>query len=149
VVPRPKGAGLSVPPGWRATLFADHLDHPRNLMVLPDGSLLVAEQHADKLTRLVDSNGDGRADHRSTFAEGFAEPFGLAFHDNAVWVADTRRVWRLPWTSGAERVDSRDPVTETGALGDGSGHNTRSLAIAPDGKHFYVGIGSRGNLDEE
>jgi len=138
-----------VPPGWRATLFADHLDHPRNLMVLPDGSLLVAEQHADKLTRLVDSNGDGRADHRSTFAEGFAEPFGLAFHDNAVWVADTRRVWRLPWTSGAERVDSRDPVTETGALGDGSGHNTRSLAIAPDGKHFYVGIGSRGNLDEE
>lgn len=149
VVARPKGAGLTVPAGWRATLFAEKLDHPRNLLVLPDGSVLVAEQQADKLTRLVDTTGDGRADSRSTFADGFSEPFGLAFHDDAIWVADTRRVWRLPWQPGAERVDQRDPVTETGALGDDRGHSTRSLAIAPDGKHFYVGIGSRGNLDEE
>lgn len=149
VLARPRGAGLAVPAGWRATLFAEKLDHPRNLLVLPDGSLLVAEQRADKLTRLVDSTGDGRADQRSTFADGFAEPFGLAFHDNAVWVADTRRVWRLPWQPGITAVDSRDPVTETGALGDDRGHSTRSLAIAPDGRHFYVGIGSRGNLAEE
>ncbi|MBC7908600.1 MAG: PQQ-dependent sugar dehydrogenase [Rhodospirillaceae bacterium] len=149
VVARPKGAGLVVPTGWRATLFAEGLDHPRNLLVLPDGSLLVAEQRADKLTRLVDSTGDGCADQRSIFADGFSEPFGLAFHGDAVWVADTRRVWRLPWQPGVSTVDSRDPVTETGALGDDRGHSTRSLAFAPDGKHFYVGIGSRGNLDEE
>ncbi|HLO77722.1 MAG TPA: PQQ-dependent sugar dehydrogenase [Magnetospirillum sp.] len=148
-VPRPSRAGLKVPAGWRAVLFADKLEHPRNLLVLPDGSVLVAEQRADKLTRLADSDGDGRADRRTTFADGFAEPFGLAFHDDAVWVADTRRVWRLPWQAGAETVDRRDPVTETGALGDDRGHSTRSLAIAPDGKHFYVGIGSRSNLDEE
>lgn len=149
VVARPKGAGLVVPPGWRATLFAEGLDHPRNLLVLPDGSLLVAEQRADKLTRLVDSTGDGRADQRSIFADGFAEPFGLAFHDNAVWVADTRRVWRLPWQAGVSKVENRDPVTGTGALGDDRGHSTRSLAFAPDGRYFYVGIGSRGNLAEE
>lgn len=149
VVRRPKGAKLAVPPGWRATLFAERLDHPRNLLVLPDGSVLVAEQRADKLTRLVDGDGDGRAERRSTFADGFAEPFGLAFHGDSVWVADTRRVWRLPWQEGAETVERREPVTETGALGDDSGHSTRSLAMAPDGKHFYVGIGSRGNLEEE
>ncbi|MCR6629603.1 MAG: PQQ-dependent sugar dehydrogenase [Magnetospirillum sp.] len=149
VVPRPKGATLKVPAGWRATLFAERLDHPRNLLVLPDGSLLVAEQRADKLTRLVDKDGDGQAESRSTFAEGFAEPFGLAFHGDAVWVADTRRVWRLPWSPGVGRVERRDPVTETGALGDDRGHSTRSLAIAPDGRHFYVGIGSRSNLAEE
>lgn len=149
IVPRPKGATLKVPPGWRATLFADKLDHPRNLLVLPDGAVLVAEQRADTLTRLVDADGDGRCDRRSVFATGFAEPFGLAFHDDSVWVADTRRVWRLPWQAGADSVDRREPVTETGALGDDRGHSTRSLAIAPDGKHFYVGIGSRGNLAEE
>lgn len=149
VVPRPPGAGLTVPPGWRATLFAEKLDHPRNLLVLPDGSLLVAQQRTDTLTRLVDSDGDGRADRRTTFADGFAEPFGLAFHGQSVWVADTRRVWRLPWQPGADTVDRREPVTETGALGDDSGHSTRSLAIARDGKHFYVGIGSRANLAEE
>jgi glucose/arabinose dehydrogenase len=149
VVPRPPHATLNVPPGWRATLFAERLDHPRNLLVLPDGSLLVAEQHADKLTRLVDSDGDGHADRRSTFAEGLAEPFGLAVHGDSIWVADTRRVWRLPWQAGMETAERREPVTETGALGDDSGHSTRSLAIAPDGRHFYVGIGSRANLAEE
>jgi glucose/arabinose dehydrogenase len=149
VVRRPRNARLAVPAGWRATLFADGLDHPRNLLVLPDGSLLVAEQRADKLTRLVDDNGDGHADRRSTFADGFAEPFGLAFHGDSVWVADTRRVWRLPWQAGMDKAERREPVTETGALGDDAGHSTRSLAIAPDGKHFYVGIGSRENLAEE
>jgi glucose/arabinose dehydrogenase len=149
IVPRPPQATLSVPAGWRATLFADHLDHPRNLLVLPDNSLLVAEQQADKLIRLADSDGDGRADLRTTFADGFAEPFGLAFHEGSVWVADTRRVWRLPWQAGAETAERREPVTETGALGDDRGHSTRSLAIAPDGRHFYVGIGSRANLAEE
>lgn len=149
VVKRPKGATLKVPSGWRATLFADRLDNPRNLVVLPDGSVVVAEQKADKLTRLVDGDGDGRAERRFTLADGFDEPFGLAFQDGWLWVADTRRVWRLPWQDGAERIDRREPVTETGALGDGKGHSTRSLAIAPDGKHFYVGIGSRDNLAEE
>lgn len=149
IVARPKGAMLSVPAGWRATLFAEKLDHPRNLLVLPDGSVVVAEQRSDKLTRLVDSDGDGRADQRSVFAAGFAEPFGLAFHGDAVWVADTRRVWRLPWQPGMAKAEQRDPVTETGALGDDRGHSTRSLAMAPDGKHFYVGIGSRANLAEE
>ncbi|MGE5478671.1 MAG: PQQ-dependent sugar dehydrogenase [Bacteroidales bacterium] len=149
VVKRPKGAVLKVPAGWRATLFAEGLAHPRNLLVLPDASLVVAEQKADKLTRLVDRDGDGRADSRTTLADGFAEPFGLAFHGDSLWVADTRRVWRLPWQPGAERLEQREPVTETGALGDDSGHSTRSLAIAPDGRHFYVGIGSRANLAEE
>ncbi len=149
VVKRPPAARLAVPAGWRATLFAEKLDHPRNLMVLPDGSLLVAEQHADKLTRLSDTDGDGRANLRTTFADGFAEPFGLAFHDGAVWVADTRRVWRLPWQAGLAQAEGREPVTETGALGDDRGHSTRSLAIAPDGRHFYVGIGSAANIAEE
>lgn len=149
VVARPAGAGLVVPPGWRATLFAEKLDHPRNLLVLPDGSVLVAEQRADKLTRLVDEDGDGRADQRSTFAADFSEPFGLAFHDGAVWAADTERVWRLPWHAGQTKAEQRIAVTATGALGDDRGHSTRSLAMAPDGVHFVVGIGSRANLAEE
>jgi len=149
VVRRPANAGLRVPAGWRATLFAERMDHPRNLMALPDGSLLVAEQRADKLTRLSDTDGDGRADLRTTFADGFAEPFGLAFHDGAVWVADTRRVWRMAWQPGLAKAERRDPVTESGALGDDRGHSTRSLVMAPDGRHFYVGVGSERNIAEE
>lgn len=148
VVPRPKGARLSVLAGWRATLFAEGLDHPRNLMVLPDGAVLVAEQRADKLTLLTDRDGDGKAE-ATAFAAGFAEPFGLAYHDGAVWVADTEAVWRLEWAPGQDKPRRRERVTAPGALGDDRGHSTRSLAIAPDGKAFYVGIGSRGNIGVE
>ncbi|CAA7622901.1 putative L-sorbosone dehydrogenase [Magnetospirillum sp. LM-5] len=149
VVARPEQAALELPPGYAATLFADRLDHPRNLLVLPDGALLVAEQRMDKLTRLVDADGDGMAETRATFATGFSEPFGLAFHDGQVWVADTRAVWRAAWSDGQERADSWVQVTPPGALGDDRGHSTRSLAIHPDGSRFYVGIGSRANIAEE
>lgn len=150
VVPRPEGARLTVPAGWHASLFAERLDHPRNLLVLPDGSVLVAEQRADKLTRLADADadGDGRAE-AAPFATGFAAPFGLAFHAGAVWVADTEAVWRLEWAPGDAKAGRRERVTAPGALGDDRGHSTRSLAIAPDGSALYVGIGSRGNLGIE
>ena len=147
VVARPRGATLAVPPGWRATLFAEGLDHPRNLIVLPDGGVLVAEQRADKLTLLRDG-GSGRAE-ASTFATGFAEPFGLDYRDGAIWVADTRAVWRLPWRPGQAKAGKPERVTAPGALGDDRGHSTRSLALAPDGRSFFVGIGSRGNIGIE
>lgn len=149
VVPRPPGAILRVPQGWKATLFAEGLDHPRNLLVLSDGSVLVAEQRFDKLTRLVDDDGDGTAERRSTLASGFDEPFGLAQRDGEIWVADTKAVWALSWQDEQNTVANRRQVTPQGALGDDRGHSTRSLVIAPDGAHFYVGIGSRRNVEEE
>lgn len=149
VVPRPPGAALQVPEGWKAALFAEGLDHPRNLLVLSDGSVLVAEQRFDKLTRLVDDDGDGKADKISTWASGFNEPFGLAERDGEIWVADTKAVWVLPWQAGQDKAGQRRQVTPDGALGDDRGHSTRSLAIAPDGSRFYVGIGSRRNVEEE
>jgi glucose/arabinose dehydrogenase len=149
IVARSQHDAPILPPGWNAWLFADDLDHPRNLLVLPDGSVLVAEQRADRLTRLADGDGDGLAESRTVFATGFDEPYGLAFHDGQVWVADTKAVWRLDWREGAPQAGARTRVTKPGALGDDRGHSTRSLAIAPDGKHFYVGIGSRSNIAVE
>ncbi|MBI2242374.1 MAG: PQQ-dependent sugar dehydrogenase [Magnetospirillum gryphiswaldense] len=149
VVPRPAGAGLRVPDGWTARLFAEGLDHPRNLLVLSDGSVLVAEQRFDKLTRLVDDDGDGVADKRTTLASGFDEPFGLAERDGEIWVADTKAVWALAWLAGQDKVANRRQITPDGALGDDRGHSTRSLALDSDGSRFYVGIGSRRNVEEE
>ncbi|MGE5546575.1 MAG: PQQ-dependent sugar dehydrogenase [Solirubrobacterales bacterium] len=144
IVARPQGAGLLVPSGYRATLFAEGLSHARNLLVAPDGTVIVAEQHADKLTLLSDTNGDGRADRRATI-DGFSQPFGLALAGDELWVADTKAVWRLHWPDGARRVQ----VTARGALGDAHGHSTRNLALAPDRSRFFVAIGSAHNVAEE
>src|SRR5690349_131365 len=42
----PAGAAPSAAPGLRVGAFADNLDHPRWLFVLPNGDVLVAETNA-------------------------------------------------------------------------------------------------------
>lgn len=149
-VGRPAKAALRVPAGFRATLFRDHVDNARNLLVLPDGGVLVAQQKPGTLTLLRDTDGKGEADESWLWAGGFDKPFGLAFHEGFVYVADAEAVWRLPWREGATTAPGeRQRLTPPGALGGREGHDTRSLAIAPDGKRFYVGVGSAANLAEE
>lgn len=149
-VGRPAKAALRVPAGFRATLFRDRVENARNLLLLPDGGVLVAQQKPGTLTLLRDTDGKGEAEECWLWAGGFDKPFGLAFHEGFVYVADAEAVWRLPWREGATTAPGeRQRLTPPGALGGREGHDTRSLAIAPDGRHFYVGIGSAANLAEE
>ncbi|PWC34234.1 PQQ-dependent sugar dehydrogenase [Azospirillum sp. TSO35-2] len=147
--PRPAGQPLRVPRGFTATLFRDKVDNARNLLVLPNGDVLVAQQRPGSLTLLRDADGDGKAEVALEWASGFDHPFGLAFHDGAVLVGDLTGVWRLPWSEGADRPGERRRITAAGAFGKRGGHNTRTIAVAPDGRHFYVGIGSEGNIGVE
>lgn len=150
VVARPAAATLHVPPGFQAQLFAEGLTQARWLAVAPNGDIFVAEPAAGRITLLRDSRGSGRADLATSFAEGFNRPLGMAFRPGFLYVADVDAVWRIAYQPGqTAAAGPRQRVTAPGALGDGGGHWTRSLAFSPDGQRFYVGIGSRANLDEE
>ena len=149
-IPLPPGTVPAVPEGFRADRFAAGLVHARWLAVAPDGAVMVAEPRAGRITRLVDGDGDGRAETRSIYASGFALPHGMAFHAGYLYVADTERVWRLPYRPGETRAASpAEPVTEAGVFGPPGGHWTRNLAFAPSGERFYVAVGSAANLAEE
>lgn len=149
VVDRPSGARLRVPAGFRATLFADGLTHPRAMVVAADGAVFVTEPNAGHILRLQDTDGDGAVDERSIFAAGFHLPSGLALQEGALYVADERAVWWLGLAEGRARAEARRPVTRPGALGDAGGHWTRMLRFSPDGRSFYVSVGSERNLAEE
>jgi glucose/arabinose dehydrogenase len=149
-VRRAVGMMPRVPDGYRVNLFAEGLDHARWLAVADSGEVFLAEPEAGKITRLVDSDGDGRAETRSTFARGHDAPHGLAFHGGQLYVGDLDGVWRYAWRPGLERATERGRrITPAGAFGDSGGHWTRNVAIAPDGKRFYVAIGSEGNIEVE
>ncbi len=153
-VERPAKQPLRVPQGYKATLFRDHVENARNLLALPDGGVLVAQQKPGTLTLLRDLDRNGEADEEWVWAAGFDKPYGLAFHEGFVLVADLEGVWRLPWREGAAAAQGeRRLITPPGALGTGAvagdGHDTRSLAVAPDGRHLYVGVGSAANIAEE
>jgi glucose/arabinose dehydrogenase len=149
VVDRPAGATLHVPPGFRAALFAENLGNARNLAIAPNGDVFLVASGDGQVLVLRD-DGSGRAAHPQVFAEDLEGPSGIAFQDGAVYIADLRAVWRYPYRTGDTKpAGAPRQVTPAGALGSPDGHATRNLAFAPDGKSFYVAIGSRGNVDEE
>jgi len=148
VIDRPEGAGLRVPPGFSAALFAEGLDHPRFMAVAPDGSVFVTEPNLGEVHRLEDKDGDGRAETRSVYADAFQRPSGIAFHEGQLFIADLRAVWQLGYEAGAASNPARRPATRAGALGEGGGHWTRDIRFGPDGA-LYVAVGSRDNLAEE
>lgn len=149
VIDRPVGAQLRLPEGFEVSLFADGLQHPRAMAVASDGSVFVTEANVGQVTRLVDEDGDGRADSVTPFARDFRLPSGIALHDGDLYIADERAVWWLGSAVGHAAAEGRRPITRAGALGDAGGHWTRMLRFSPDGKNLFVSVGSESNVDEE
>src|SRR6202163_544875 len=160
-----------VPEGFTVTPFATGLAHPRRLLVLPNGDVLVAEQKVGYITLLRDQDGDGKADWIERHAEGFNAPYGLAWRDGEVLVADQDGIWRVPHVldnlrpgrnveqrvtdvpadqrKGTPAIVGEQMITAKGVFGIVKGHANRHLAIEPKTGALFVGVGSSGNIGVE
>src|SRR5262249_35118398 len=98
VVPRPAGAELQVPPGFRVAVWAEGLDHPRWMALAPSGEVFVAESRANRISVWR----DGRK--VDTFADDLVLPFGMAFHDHWLYVGNTNAVVRFAYQPGQTRA---------------------------------------------
>ena len=169
VVPR-EGRMPAVPEGFEVALVADKLEGPRQLLVLPNGDLLVAMQAGGYLMLLRDADGDGRAEWIQRWAGGFDRPNGLAHREGEILVADQQGIWRIPYRPSqavrpqsspprraaeatpeqrrAEVMDGQVLISARGAFGMAVGHANRDIEVGPDGR-FYVGVGSSGNIGVE
>ena len=149
VTARPANAGLRVPPGFEATLFAAGLNMPRVLRVAPNGDVFLAETGAGRIRVLRSPAGAARPGTNTVFASGLNLPYGIAFWPPGpapryVYVAETNRVVRYPYQSGdLQAAGSAQVVVRS--LPEG-GHWTRDLAFAPDGQRLFVSVGSASNL---
>src|SRR5499426_2990306 len=103
------GQAPQVPPGFSATPFASGLANPRRLLVLPNGDVLVAEQSAGYLT-LLREEGDGKVQWINRHVEDLNRPYGLAWRNDHVLVADQDGIWRVPHTLGAVRAGRPTPA---------------------------------------
>jgi glucose/arabinose dehydrogenase len=137
---------------------------------LPNGDVLVAEQSAGHLTLLRD-DGTGRAKWIERHVEDLNKPYGLAWRNGDVLVADQDGIWRVPHVLGALRAgkpereraedvpeEARKPVpgaygasmlTKKGVFGVVQGHQNRHLAVDPKTGALFVGVGSSGNIGVE
>lgn len=144
----PAGVHPEVPAGFTITEFASHLTHPRSLAVAPDGDVYLVEEGPGIVTRLRDTDGDGKADKITQFSAGFHGPHGIAFHDNQLYIADTMAVWRTPY-AGRESVPAKayQRVTTAPDLRPDGWHSTRDIAFDSKGR-LYLSIGSRNDVSE-
>ena len=137
----PDNAGLKLPDGFCATLFAE-VGGARHVAVSPDGVVYVASssRSGGGVTALRDADGDGHADAREQFGPGAGT--GVAVSDNAVYFGLNDRIVRYARRAG-ELAPSRDGVEIVTGLPTG-GHSATTLALGPGGA-MYVDHGSRSN----
>ncbi|WP_108460711.1 PQQ-dependent sugar dehydrogenase [Devosia naphthalenivorans] len=159
-------------PGLKVTAFAAKLDHPRNIYVLPNGDVLVAESmgesgnpktlfdHAmsstmkrarasgdspNRITLLRDSDGDGIAETRHAFIENVRQPFGMVLLGDTLYVGASDAVLAYPYQPGSTRITT--PGRKIMDLVPG-GHWTRNLIASKDGSKLYVAVGSLSNIGD-
>ncbi|MFA7584836.1 MAG: sorbosone dehydrogenase family protein [Novosphingobium sp.] len=179
--------GLASPVGWgkdetpvaakglAVARFADGLDHPRTLLTLPNGDVLVAETGApagsgpggltgffqslfmgivgagddspNRIVLLRDANGDGVAESRFTLREkNLDSPSGMAWQNDKLYVANHDAVLVFDFKPGETAIAGAP--REVMKLPAGGNHWMRNLLLSEDGTRLYVAVGSASNIAE-
>ncbi|MBW4561783.1 MAG: sorbosone dehydrogenase family protein [Mojavia pulchra JT2-VF2] len=152
VVSIPQDPVLRVPSGFTVNIFAEGLDAPRWLALTPSGDVLVTETRQNRIRLLRDTNKDGVADVRQTFASatnGINIPFGMTFAGDFFFLGNTDAVLRFPYTKGQQQLTGNGEKIADLPGGGYNQHWTRNVVASPDGNKLYVSVGSRSNVDEE
>jgi glucose/arabinose dehydrogenase len=143
----PKGFLPTVPAGFKIDIFATDFNEPRWLVVGPNGKdIFLADTHGGKIYILrMPADGSGQA-AKEEFLSGLDEPFGIAFHEDYIYVGDTNAVLRYKFDQqNSKKLGDAEKIMDLPR----GGHSTRAVAFTPDGKHLMVSIGSRSNVDIE
>ena len=155
-------AGLTLPPGFCASVFADNLGRARHLAVAPSGDVYVntwsstytqlKNAAGGYLVALRDTDRDGKADQVERFGpvhqDGKAGGgTGIAVHRGALYVEDNGKIVRYRLASGA-LVPQGNPEVILSGLWTERGHIMHPFAITSDGV-LYVNSGSITNSCQE
>lgn len=167
-----EGETPKVPAGLKIEKIASGLMHPRQVYVLPNNDVLVAEANGtpkpttrpkqlimgvvqqssgkggkggNRITLLRNVNGQWE---KHNFIENLNAPFGIQLTGNTLWVANADSLVKFPYQTGQTEI--RTPGVEVTELPGGpiNHHWTKSLLASPDGSKLYVGVGSNSNITE-
>ena len=151
-------AGLTLPPGFCATVFADGIGHARHMVVGPTGVVYVntwsGEYYGHEPTRtdgflvaLKDTTGDGKANVITRFGEtaktGGAGGTGIGLYKGMLYAEINDRIVRYALPPGS-LVPRDPPVTIVSGLPLGGDHPMHPFIIDAEGL-MYVDVASATN----
>ncbi len=133
-------ATARVPKGYKLE-FLTPLDGPRLLTFAPNGDLFVGSKSGNvyripppytKPEVLVSLGG---------------YPHSVAFRQGEILIARTNGLYRAPYKLRQKAIAPND-VTLLAPLPAGSGHNSRTVGVGPDGR-VYASLGIQGNCSDQ
>ena len=114
-----------------------------------EGGMAWFSKYADRVRRLRDTDGDGKADQSTNFSGDLREPLdgtaaGALQVGDALWVTCIPNVWRFIDRDGDGVAEVREKLfTGFGVKTSLRGHDMHGLVQGPDGR-IYWSIGDRG-----
>ena len=168
----------TVPPGFRIQAMATGLMSPRRVYALPNGDILVVQAlkegkepvervknpffdfifgmahgssaggPSNRVVLLRDANGDGVPEMKSVLLDHLNSPFGIVLVGNDLYVAETDKLMRYPFTPGQTKITVDGQKVIDLPAGLINHHWTKDLTASPDGFKLYVGVGSNSNAFE-
>ena len=147
---------IQVPEGYKLELFASEkeftdLANPVQLSFDNQGRLWVATMPSyphwkpgdpkpdDKLIILEDTDGDGKADKQTTWADGLHLPVGFEFAPEGVYVSQGTNLVLLTDTDGDDRADRREVILS--GFDDHDTHHVISAFAADPSGAIYMAEG--------
>jgi len=150
--------GLTLSPGFCASVFADNLGHVRHIVVAPDGVVYAnvwsGRYYAGApvprngfLIALQDTTGNHHADKVTTFGEtagqGAHGGTGIGFYKSMIYAEVNDRIVRYHLAPG-EVVPNGAPETVVSGIPTTGDHNMHPFMIDPQGR-LYLDMGASTN----
>lgn len=147
VIDRPQGADLRLPQGFNIEAYAEGFERPRFMVEGPNGEILISDSIRENgaVHVMIDSNRDFKMDSKRTLINGLNRPFGLAFWEDYLYIAETTSLKRYKYD--ADSMTLTTPGEEVVSMKDfDQGHWTRSVLFNREEKKMYLTIGSQSNV---
>lgn len=129
-----------------AETVQDRIDYHKRLLGTEAAEYMA---HDDRIRRLEDTDGDGRVDRGTIFAEGFngleeGTGAGVLARGNEVYFTCIPKLWSLKDIDGDGQADERRVLSDGyGVRVAFRGHDSHGLIIGMDGR-LYFSLGDRG-----
>lgn len=101
-----------------------------------------------RITLIRDADGDGTPELQVILLDKLNSPFGVAYVDGNLYVANTDGVVRYAFQPGQTRIDGPGTMLTPLPGGPINHHWTKSLVASPDGTKLYATVGSNSNIVE-
>ena len=145
-----ENAGLKLPAGFKATLFADTIGSARHIAITSNGvvfaKLMYPNKAGNSIIRLQDQNKDGVADN----IKGWAKYGGTGIYvkGNRLYASSDNDVYLYQLNEKDEVVNPLTPTTIVKGLLAKNQHASKSITL--DGQNnIYVNIGAYSNACQE